>query len=160
MAKTHGKSGGSLYSIWTSMKQRCFNPNCPTFGYYGGRGITVCDRWTDSFENFMEDVGEPPFVGAQLDRVDNNGSYEPNNVRWVSARENTLNRRPPSEWGKDAHAKKDTNTTVFSIRIPKALMADVKELASQEHRSTNFTINVLLESALVLSKEKNLFTWG
>jgi hypothetical protein len=83
----------SAYSRWVSMLQRCFNPNHKDYRYYGGRGITVCERWLD-FVNFLADMGEPP-PGLSLDRINVNGDYEPGNCRWATASEQVRNRRPP-----------------------------------------------------------------
>ena len=74
------------------MIQRCVNPKSRYFSHYGGRGIKVCDRWRNSFEDFYADVGERP-PGRTLDRIDNDGDYEPLNVRWATPTEQTRNRR-------------------------------------------------------------------
>jgi len=75
------------------MKMRCLNPNHPGFSLYGGRGITICDRWIDSFQNFLEDMGERP-KGMTLDRwPDQDGDYKPGNVRWATVRDQQNNRR-------------------------------------------------------------------
>jgi hypothetical protein len=79
------------YSSWQSMLDRCTNPNHVYFRLYGGRGITVCDRWR-SFENFLADMGLRP-EGRSLDRVDPDGIYEPTNCRWATAVEQRRNRR-------------------------------------------------------------------
>lgn len=79
------------YNRWRSMVQRCTNPNHPRYAGWGGRGITVCPEWLD-FEAFYADVGDAP-PGMSLDRVDNDGNYEPGNVRWATPREQLLNRR-------------------------------------------------------------------
>ncbi len=72
------------YKTWASMKQRCYNPNSNFYHRYGGRGITVCDRWRDSFEAFLDDIGLKPSRKHSIDRIDGEGNYEPGNVRWAS----------------------------------------------------------------------------
>lgn len=81
-----------LYGSWQAMKNRCYNKNNVDYHYYGGRGITVCERWIDSFVDFAIDVGDRP-IGMTLDRIDNDGNYEPNNVKWSTQSEQTLNSR-------------------------------------------------------------------
>jgi len=74
-----------------SMRKRCENPKSSHYAYYGGRGIKVCERW-QKFENFLADMGEPP-LGCSIDRVDNDGNYEPGNCRWATPQEQRINRR-------------------------------------------------------------------
>ena len=74
------------------MKSRCLNPRQADYPSYGGRGITVCERWLHSFEAFLADVGPRP-AGMSLDRINVNGNYEPGNVRWATAREQRANQR-------------------------------------------------------------------
>lgn len=89
---THGRTYSKIYRTWTAMKSRCRNPNDPNYFNYGGRGLTVCDEW-NSFEKFLEDMGELPFPEAEIDRIDNDLGYFKENCRWVTKSENSRNRR-------------------------------------------------------------------
>lgn len=89
----HGKSNTAEYRVWIGMKNRCNNPNSTGYENYGGRGIKVCQRWNDSFENFIEDMGERPKESYQIDRINNDKGYSPDNCRWVNRSVNTLNKR-------------------------------------------------------------------
>ena len=85
---THGMTGSPEYITWASMKTRCYNKNAGNYKYYGGREITVCERWHNSFEAFHKDMGPRPFPEAELDRINNDGNYEPGNCRWITHEEN------------------------------------------------------------------------
>lgn len=87
----HHMMGTPEYRSWMAMNQRCNYPGIINYHRYGGRGIKVCDRWK-SFVLFLEDMGKKPFPKAQIDRIDNDGNYEPNNCRWVTQKENARNK--------------------------------------------------------------------
>lgn len=96
---THGRTDTTEYSSWEGMKDRCCNPNNPRYKDYGGRGITVCDRWLHSFENFYTDMGDRPSPTHSIDRIDNDAGYSPDNCRWATKKEQTANRRKPKKLG-------------------------------------------------------------
>lgn len=96
---------GPLYSVWSTMRSRCNNPNDRDYYKYGARGITVCSQW-DSFETFKVDVGERPSPLHSLDRINNNKGYEPDNIRWATFLEQNRNQR----------STKLTETIVWVIR--------------------------------------------
>jgi hypothetical protein len=97
---SHRQSGSKLYKTWSAIKQRCYNPKqVKGYKYHGALGITMCAEWRDSFEAFAAYVGEPPSQKHSIDRWPNTkGNYEPGNVRWATAKEQVINRRPVSEW--------------------------------------------------------------
>ena len=88
------------YRTWMAMKARCLNPNVKAFNNYGGRGIKICKRWINSFENFLSDMGKRP-DGLTLERKNNDGNYEPNNCKWATRLEQRHNRRPQLFKGKE-----------------------------------------------------------
>lgn len=113
-SRTHGMRHSPIYNVWTGMRARCGNPNDISYPNYGGRGIAVCERW-QSFENFFADMGERPSAAHQIDRIDNDGNYEPGNCRWSDRVEQGTNRRnnvllthngrtqTVAQWSRDLH---------------------------------------------------------
>ena len=94
---THGMVYSKEYSSYRAMKERCLNEKSKSYKHYGGRGITMCDEWIESFENFYKDMGERPSKNHSIDRIDVNKGYSKENCQWTTSRNQALNRRNGSK---------------------------------------------------------------
>ena len=137
----HGASKDSgrwaEYGIWAAIKTRCTNSSSKAYKHYGGRGITICKRWSDSFLNFVADMGRRPNKYSQIDRVDNNLGYFPENCVWTSAKINVRHRRntkmltvkgvnkPVAEWAEEIGVK----YTTLNSRILRGTQSEEKLMA-------------------------------
>jgi hypothetical protein len=96
--RTHGGAWSNLHRIWITMIQRCTNPKVSAYHRYGGRGIKVCQRWRESFDAFAADMGQRPSLNHSVDRINNDGNYEPDNCRWATPKQQAANRsRKPTK---------------------------------------------------------------
>lgn len=123
-----GESGNKPYSAWHSMVARCYNPKAKNFPNYGGRGITVCERWRYDPSNFFNDMGYPDDEKLTLERIDVNGNYEPTNCKWASMKDQQRNKRDNviiefnneklcvSEWCERLNLKSSTLRNRLTVR--------------------------------------------
>lgn len=139
---THGNYGSSLYHVWNMMIQRCSNPRCNAYSRYGGRGIKVCQEWVRSFESFNEWALSNGYIyGLTIDRIDNDGDYEPSNCRWVSMKIQCNNRR---------------NSRYFEINGETHTLSEWCELSSVEYGLVKGRLRLgwSIEDALTTPKRK------
>lgn len=132
---THKMSKHRHYKRWWGMIDRCSNKKNPSYAHYGGRGIKVCERWLD-INNYIADLPDGYFEGAEIDRIDNNGDYEPGNVRWATTSENCDNRR--------------TRHSIEFMGQAKSITAWAKDIGINEAtlRDRLFTSNWSIEKAI------------
>lgn len=141
--RTHGMSKTSVYRTWSHIKDRCYRENDKSYKDYGARGIAVCDEWKNSFQQFYEHVSALPHfgeIGYTLDRINNDGNYEPGNVRWATKKTQNNNRRNMRLL---AYNGKSQTLTEWS----KELGVDVKLLWQRIYRQ-----NMTVEEAFSLKK--------
>ena len=131
MKSRNGSKKHPEYTVWRKMKERCYNKNQDSYPYYGGRGIEVCDRWKNSFESFLYDMGKRPSDKYQLDRKDNDGNYSPENCRWATRSENIVNRPSKLEGLKNiqerTNGKYRVSITRNNIRYQSYQVDSIKE---------------------------------
>jgi len=112
----HGLRNSHEYKIWENMKQRCYNRNNTRYSYYGGRGIVICDKWLDSFEVFYKDMGERP-EGMTIDRINNDGNYEPTNCRWATRTEQNINKKYKSAISRNVYKSPVSPHRPYTVKI-------------------------------------------
>lgn len=134
---THGLSNHELYGVYNDIKKRCFNEKSPAYPRYGGRGITMCDEWASSFEQFLKDVGERPFPEATLDREENDGNYDPSNVRWATKATQARNQR---KYKNNTSGVTGVNLINRTSKHP-CWMARVSHPVTLEDMNKSFSIN-------------------
>lgn len=132
------------YGIWQAMKNRCRNPNVPHYGRYGGRGITVCDRWQHDFWAFYNDMGPRPGPEYSIDRIDNDGHYEPGNCRWVTASTQARNR---------------SNSTLVPYQGRMVTLAELSELTGIKAGTLQFRLQAGFSPERLTSPSSNKFTY-
>ena len=137
------------YRSWSSMIERCTNPNHEYYNDYGNRNITICERWRNSFESFLEDMGPKPSFIHTLERIDNNGNYEPGNCKWGTKMEQSRNQR----------LRKDNKTGVRGLYWNKRLSKWGLEIRANGKRIHVGTYDTIEEAAKAreLAEEKY---WG
>lgn len=148
MREYHGLKKTPEYNSWVAMKGRCYNNNDSHYHRYGGRGIKVCDRWLNSFINFLDDMGNKPTTKHSLDRIDNDGDYSPDNCRWVTNIEQGNNKsdtvfveyngikktiRQWSDFTGISYKTLRQRLFIYNWPVGKALTTNVREYSNGKH---------------------------
>lgn len=144
---THGKTGTLEHNIWRSMRTRCLCQNNPAYSSYGGRGITICERWMD-FENFFEDMKECP-KGLSIERIDNDKGYLPNNCKWGTRTEQNRNKRVNKE------SKTGVSGVTWSEQAQK-----YKANIGVDNELIHLGYFKIMEQAIAVRKEAEVRYWG
>lgn len=146
-ATKHGGRHTPEYAVWCTMKARCSNPNNEKYMSYGGRGIEVCKRWADNFQNFIDDMGKRPSKRHSIERKDNNGNYEPSNCEWALPAQQMKNQRRSKLY--------DLNGKMFNLKeIAEILSINHHSLSTRMHTFKE-PIEVAVEHCLNYQRSKN-----
>lgn len=135
---THGGRNLAEYGIWQHMLNRCRNKNVPEYRLYGGKGISVCDRWQD-FKNFIDDMGSRPSKNHSIDRKNVDGNYEPSNCRWATSKEQQRNR---------------TNNVLYTYRGITASLAELCDLHGLKYKTVHRRLATGFDIESAFSKKR------
>ena len=126
----HGESFTRLHIIWTGMKQRCFNSKAENYKNYGGRGITICPEWTESYIVFRDWALNNGYAeGLQINRIENDGNYEPSNCEWITNKANCDNRRKSQKYGVTLQKANEIRTLYNSRKYTQKELANLFSLS-------------------------------